>query len=45
MKLIEEFSKAMASVRVPWHIMGGTLLGWERECGIIAHTTGITISS
>lgn len=41
MMVIKEFSNAMASINMPFHIMGGTLLGWERECGIIAHTGDI----
>lgn len=43
-KIIRQFSRAMASIRMPWHMMGGTLLGWQRECGIIAHTTDIDMA-
>lgn len=41
MDVIRNASNALHEAGIPFFIMGGTLLGWRRECGVIAHTTDI----
>jgi hypothetical protein len=41
LKIISLFSQTMSKINTPFHIMGGTLLGWARQCGIIPHTTDV----
>jgi hypothetical protein len=37
--------RAFELAKVPCLLSGGTLLGWYRECGIIAHTNDIDLSA
>jgi hypothetical protein len=42
--LIRNVSRALHEKNIPFMLMGGTLLGWQRECNVLKHTTDIDLA-
>jgi hypothetical protein len=45
MEAVRRTIRAFRLAKVPLMLAGGTLLGWYRECGIIAHTEDLDFAS
>jgi hypothetical protein len=45
METVRRMSRAFRLAKVPLMLAGGTLLGWYRECGILAHTEDLDFAS
>ena len=44
LEVLTLIANALNQANIPFYIVGGTLLGWQRECQFIAHTTDIDIA-